>query len=482
MSRRMFRLVIALAVCSLARPTHAQSLPYTVETVDSVSGAITTGSMVVLPSGARVVSTVVAPDFNSPWSVRLFVNSGSGWARMADEPGIALSQPHAMAADHAGRLHVVSWQYADSDSSRPVLQDQTPAGWTATVLDTGMALSVGLAVDANDDLWVCYLRASRINCCWAPPYELVVAHRTAGGWQRDSLVVPGPGGSYTPYPIAIDTNGHPHVLFTGADYTGLYHAVRDEAGWHTTLVDPAMIAVPQYDDFWSPYLELALAADGTPHAAYRVGAELRHAELTGSGWAVEHVSTLLTGLIADALAIGTDGEPRVAYLAPGDLFSYLRHIVLATRDQGAWVTQDVAQFSGPMFPLVYELGMTLDSQDRATVMFSGPNNVAVARPLATASVGLTRPTPHLRLALASANPMRGGETMRWSVTLPEPARVTLEAFDVAGRKLASSPPRELGAGTSSIDWSLPSAPAGGWFVRARSNGERSAALHVIVRR
>jgi hypothetical protein len=99
---------------------------------------------------------------------------------------------------------------------------------------------------------------------------------------------------------------------------------------------------------------------------------------------------------------------------------------------------------------------------------------------ATLAVGPPLLPPRLALALASGNPSRSGETALWRVSLPAEATVTLEAFDLAGRRVANSEPRTLPAGDSVIPWNAAPIGPGGYFVRASALGGHSRVVHMFV--
>ncbi len=99
----------------------------------------------------------------------------------------------------------------------------------------------------------------------------------------------------------------------------------------------------------------------------------------------------------------------------------------------------------------------------------------------TLGVGPKLLPSRLTLALASSNPSRSGETALWRVSLPAGGAVTLEAFDLAGRRVANSEPRSLPAGDSLIPWNPGPFGPGGYFVRASARGEHSRVVHMFVR-
>jgi len=452
---------------------------FTIETVDSASFA-TAAKLVATPSGGLVLSTGAlggTPAYyvsggGTPFSGRVFEHVGAAWQPSLTPPPVDISLPHALAMDGDGWRHFVSWQYPVSDSSRPLLQDEGPDGWTATVLDTNIVNSLGITVDGQGQVCVAWLRGHRFNCCFAPPYELVIAHRTPQGWSRDSLELPFVP-YFTPYPIAIDPEGRAHVLFVGADYQGLYHAVRTVGGWETTLVDGGMI---------SPRLpKLLPGPDGTVHALYRVSAELRYARWSVGGWQVESLPFGLYEFSPYDLAIDKAGHPRIAFMGVFDGSG--PYLVYATRPGTGWAPVLVSYW---ISTFIGGLSLALDEFDRAAIAFQGPGHreVSVARQAGTADVGpdAGRDAGQLRLALVSGNPARLEGALRWRVDLPSAGSVTLEAFDLAGRRISASPSRFAPRGVSELEWTPASLPAGVCFVRATVAGEQSRSVRVFVTR
>jgi hypothetical protein len=481
-----------LAVFAPVSPAHAWSSQFTITRVDSaVPGVMLPGRLVQSPSGALVATDGVLGHVPADWiegtpfTARMFIPSAAGWNRRASEPPIDISFEHALVMDRTDHVHVLSWQNAVSDSSRPLLQDETDAGWTAEVLDTGATTAVGLALDSHDELWATYLRVHRFNCCWGTPFELIVAHRTASGWARDSLPVPFAPATYSPYPFAIDDEGHPHLLFVGADYHGLFHATRTESGWQTTTIDAATIlAYPPSGGYDETAPQLAVAADGAPHALYRVGPTLWHARMIAGAWVRDSLEIpSRAGSSAYSLALDRAGRPRVAYLAAPDIMhDYVGRIIYAYDHGGGWNYVPVVRDPDWQY-FVYDMTLILDASDTPSIYFAGPEHgqLSVATFVQTLAVGPSRTPARLALALVSGNPPSPGMPMLWGVSLPKAATVTLEVFDLAGRRVAGSGPRSAPEGESIIPWTPEANGPGGYFVRASALGEHSRAVHMLVR-
>lgn len=480
MFTRSMRTLVAFAFVTatgLADALRSEAGSFTTEVVDSASFA-TAATLVATPSGGLVLTTGAlggTPAYyvsggGTPFSGRVFERAGAAWQPSPAPPPVNVSLPHALAVDGEGWRHLVSWQFPVSDSSRPLLQDEGPGGWTVTVLDTSIANGLGITIDGQGRPWVAWLRGHRINCCFAPPYELLIAHRTPQGWSRDSLELPFES-YFTPYPFAVDAAGRVHVLFAGAGSQGLHHAVRTAGGWETTLVDGATLSaqVPK----------LLAGPDGAVHALYRVGAELRYARYSAETWQVETLPFEPYPSSQSDLAIDRAGHPRIAFIGEYDYIGPC--LVYARRSGSGWVLVP-ASYSVSSAPY-RGLSLALDEFDRAAIAFQGPgyNEVSVATQAGTADVApRVAPGAAVGLAIASGNPARRAGAILWRLSLPEATLVTLEAFDLAGRRLASSPAWPAPRGESTIRWAPAALPSGSFFVRASAAGNRSRAVQVFV--
>jgi hypothetical protein len=481
--------LIIVVTTSLMEAVRSEAGPFVIETIDSAPYAMS-GRLALTPAGGLVFTSRAlggTPAYyvsgsGTPYSGRVFERTGSGWHASASMPPVDISFPHAMSVDADGWRHFLSWQYPASDSSGPLLQDEGPGGWTATVLDTSATLGLAVVSPVPGDLWAAYLRVHRFNCCFDAPYELVVAHRTAQGWSRDSLQIP-MAPVWTPWPFAVDAQGRPHVLYVGIDYHGLYHAVRAAGGWQVSLVDSGYAPLVQSGIGYEPMPQLLVGADGTAHALYRVGAALRYAHQSGDAWVCETLPFEVVRDVAQDMALDHAGKPRFAFVGtdPPDSYAVLKYAYCAA---AGWVSdvvvEDFCFYDGAYLSLV------LDAFDRPAIGFPGPctNEVSVATLDATAGVtpGALDVTAGVRLSLASGNPARLGGVIRWRLALPEAADVTLEAFDLAGRRLASSPARPAPRGESTFDWTPQSLPSGSCFVRARTVTGQSQAAQLFLMR
>ena len=166
---------------------------------------------------------------------------------------------------------------------------------------------------------------------------------SAGGVRRvaadSSDALPGIGGSWVaerafaprtistfygaPRALAVDALGNPHAAYGG---DRLYHAFRDDGGWHYEVADPRQGV--------GDLVALALDTANRAHIVYRDAANsaVRYATNAGGAWATQLVAS---GVEAHGVAIALDpaGRPRIAYQ---DLVA--DELRFATNATGAWAT------------------------------------------------------------------------------------------------------------------------------------------------
>ncbi len=121
-------------------------------------------------------------------------------------------------------------------------------------------------------------------------YPLVHAHFNGSSWQVGDLPVQGFNSR-----IALDTNGHPHVLFRGNPTNTYGYAVFDGSK-------------RRFEDTRLPWSwgasGLALEADGSAHISYSINAECFHASNRSRSWE----TTRLTSNNSGPTAIGLDKD------------------------------------------------------------------------------------------------------------------------------------------------------------------------------
>jgi len=77
------------------------------------------------------------------------------------------------------------------------------------------------------------------------------------------------------------------------------------------------------------------------------------------------------------------------------------------------------------------------------------------------------------------NPVRTGTTFRYA--LPEDAHVSLEVFDVSGRRVATVVKGRERAGFKTVRWNAGTLPSGTYFYRLRAGSFLEERRLVVVR-
>lgn len=176
-----------------------------------------------------------------------------------------------------------------------------------------------------------------------PATAIHQAPAAAHTWNVEAVDAPKRFQAMGEHSLALDTAGHPHVVY-GGDH--LYYAWHDGSEWHYETVD----STPGVGS----YASLALDAAGNPHIAYCQSSSIsdgcsrvKYAYWTGSAWSIEGVASSdvwissLSSLVLDAA-----GNAHVGYTWGTPVyrlsFFYLQY---AHRTASGWNSENV----GPVF-------------------------------------------------------------------------------------------------------------------------------------
>lgn len=163
-----------------------------------------------------------------------------------------------------------------------------------------------------------------------------VSRETSAGtldWTWDIQLVDADGG-HNPS-LALDSDGYPHIAVHGG---GIRYERKDASGWLPVEMvesgfhnDPALV-LDSNDDPHIGYQEMSL---GTA-----TGESLKYAYKDATGWHYEYVDlrdTLLGDMgLNSAIALGTDGYPRIAYLYDNYDFGSELELRYAYKDATGW--------------------------------------------------------------------------------------------------------------------------------------------------
>ena len=191
----------------------------------------------------------------------------------------------------------------------------------------------------------------------ATRYDLRLLWRESdGSWQFET-VEPNALSAFPSlrwYSMALDAADHPRILYYDSVRGDVRYASRDASGWHVEVVEHigALNIVGREGS-------LALAPDGTPHAAYTVRtgprtSEVRYAVRGSAGWASEAVSrpppAYGGGGLSPSVAVGAAG-PVVLYgfneqlTAIPTSFNY--DLIFAAKGPSGW--EDEIAYDGHLF-------------------------------------------------------------------------------------------------------------------------------------
>ncbi len=177
---------------------------------------------------------------------------------------------------------------------------------------------VDVAADSQGDLHVAYSLSARGNSNY---FDLNYAHYDGSAWSVEAVVDDCGWGAG----IAVDSQDQPHATCSGQG--GLYHHVKTNGSWETTVVDDGSKELRSPEDLRRSETSIEIDAQDRPHIGYAYGDDpWSNYDLTtpgrphyatqlgdGSWWTsvVEHVDRDNGDGIS--LALDSSGRPHVAY-------------------------------------------------------------------------------------------------------------------------------------------------------------------------
>jgi hypothetical protein len=154
---------------------------------------------------------------------------------------------------------------------------------------------------------------------------------------------------------------------------------------------------------------------------------------------------------------------------PGDSVAYYRiHVAedsLFTQPMDYYATIASFHLTGLQYSQTYWWKvLAFDTRDMVTVSseiwsFSAASNVPTGQEAIPREFALEQNYP---------NPFNPSTTIR--VAVPRPSRISLEVFDVLGRKVATVADREFDAGYHALSWNCRSCADGIYFLQMRAEG------------
>ncbi|MGB9586964.1 MAG: carboxypeptidase regulatory-like domain-containing protein, partial [Armatimonadota bacterium] len=189
--------------------------------------------------------------------------------------------------------------------------------------------------------------------------RLKYAYQDAGGWHIE-VIATGCGRSNS---LAIDSSGNSHVAYYDLNLTLKY--AKRAGTWSYETVDS--------QKFHGEMCSIALNSSGFPCIAYRNGfnGQLNYAYKDGSGWHIEVADSQDRTGFCPALAIGTDGVPRINYYRRAGYSDGTNWYALETwyahKSGGVWQKQLIERIKSTNDQ--WCMSMVLDSSNRPCVAY-----------------------------------------------------------------------------------------------------------------
>jgi hypothetical protein len=322
------------------------------------------------------------------------------------------------------------------------------ATFTLELVDSGGISDVGrpssVAVDAQGNPRIAYHDQTGEN--------LKYASRDGGAWSIEVVDFAGSVGAYTS--LKLDAQGNPRISYYERNFDRLRYAARSGGVWMTEPVDQGGLFTTS----------IALDAAGRPHISYYddINHDVRYAFHDGAGWIRTTVDSVGVVGPGTSLAIDSLGDVHIAYL--DDTNKDLKYAVLSA---GTWTVQ-VADAVGQRG---WDPSLALDAQGYPHVSYyalSGGNlRYATAAPLATSGPDVVSAST-LPASQPWPNPAVTDGALSMYVEIPRSEDLSLELFDVAGRRIAVMPPVKREAGPQIVSWRPPATAPGVYFVRLQT--------------
>lgn len=313
------------------------------ETVDAGGTNGAWGSDTALDVDSRGRPHIAYLDASSQ-SVKYALRGAAGWR--VEQVG-ALNTPVpaslSMAIDRLDNPHLCYFRrQINTDGTDLIYAQRSAAGWMVETVVAGVGYGsrdCSLALDANDQPAIAYPVGGQRSG---------VARPNGAGWQLQEVTWV--GDSPTGLSLAFDAAGFPHISATvkmqfEPTMWGVEVQHQDETGWHGTsrfgaspsqtslalntanrlviahLADPTLTLSVYDGALWRSegvderrdvgrFSSLAVGAAGRPVIVYWPG---KIAAWEGGAWAVDDTFQAYGYLTGLSLALGSDGQPRVAY-------------------------------------------------------------------------------------------------------------------------------------------------------------------------
>lgn len=482
---------VHLALCSLVcglvlvgRPSDSHAASWTLEVADPVAYSGSSTSLRLDVNGRPRVS-----EWASSLGVRYATFEGGAWSVETLPAGIPpspLSDP-ALDLDSANPgsvllLRTVATNLALDSSSEPWIvhvmtdtDDYSPqpirlhhrsAGvWYSETVELGL-WRPEIELDQSDRVHLCYDGGTPFS------HQLRYAVKEAGVWTYETVDAHGLAPK-----LRLDAQGRPHVLYLDGAVGALVYAIRTAGSWVAMTV-PVPNQVGDYALALHPTLGARIAV--TEYSSLSDQATLHYVEQDGVAWRVSTADPSTRRKVGLALALDLAGEPIIAYNDQEGL-----DLKVATRSGQVW-TQTLVDEEGNTG---YYASAAVDPLGRPVVAYQTTSpSVHTKVAIGSQTVGVPDvpggrvARPAIQMLGPKPNPVRVGAALHLSLELEAQALVRIEAFDVAGRRIALRPPEALGAGLTSIVWNPQVTAPGLVFLRASTEKGGHATRSVAILR
>jgi len=281
------------------RYAHWDGAAWQIQVVDTVT------SMGMVDAVSLALDSADRPHitYNERDVVRYAFWNGSAWQiETVDAPFRANGE--SLALDSSGQPHVAYYAY-DTGSAAWYIRyaSRSGAAWQIKTVDTVKFVyftTTALVLDSADRPHIAYYDSTAA--------DIKYAGWNGAAWQVETV---GSGGGDRYRALALDGADRPHISYFDDASDDLKYAHWDGAAWQTETVDSA--GQTGYSN------SLAVDADGHPHIIYLKldsTGRLRYAHWDGTQWQIE---TVVDGWVNwyPSLALDAAGRPHISYYDDG---------------------------------------------------------------------------------------------------------------------------------------------------------------------